>query len=61
MEEVGVFDVYEGRGIPEDMVSVTFYVVFRHPERTLTDEEVNRIFEEMVQKTEEEFGIRRRF
>ncbi|KHC90732.1 phenylalanyl-tRNA ligase subunit beta [Thermotoga sp. Mc24] len=61
VEEVGVFDVYEGRGIPEDMVSVTFYVVFRHPERTLTDEEVNRIFEEMVQKAEEEFGIRRRF
>jgi phenylalanyl-tRNA synthetase beta chain len=61
VEEVGVFDIYEGKGIPENMVSVTFYVVFRHSERTLTDEEVNKIFEEMVQKAEREFGIKRRF
>ncbi|MCD6552330.1 phenylalanine--tRNA ligase subunit beta [Thermotoga sp.] len=61
VEEVGVFDVYKGRGVPEDMVSVTFYVIFRHPERTLTDEEVNQIFEKMVQRAEEEFGVKKRF
>ncbi|PLV56929.1 phenylalanine--tRNA ligase subunit beta [Thermotoga sp. SG1] len=61
VEEVGVFDVYEGKGVPEGMVSVTFYVIFRHPERTLTDEEVNQIFERMVQRAEEKFGVKRRF
>ncbi|PLV58308.1 phenylalanine--tRNA ligase subunit beta [Thermotoga sp. KOL6] len=61
VEEVGVFDVYEGKGVPTGMISVTFYVVFRHPERTLTDEEVNQMFEKMVEEAEKKLGIKRRF
>ena len=61
VEEVGVSDVYEGKGVPDGYVSVTFYVVFRGADRTLTDEEVNELFEKMVLEVEKTFGVRRRF
>ncbi len=61
VEEVGVSDVYRGEGIPEGMVSVTFYVVFRSGERTLTDEEVNSLFEKMIEEIESRFDVKRRY
>ena len=61
VEEVKVIDVYRGKGIPEGTVSVTFSIVFRSKERTLKDEEVNELFEKIMGKIEEEFGVRRRF
>jgi phenylalanyl-tRNA synthetase beta chain len=41
VESVTVFDVYQGKGLPEGKKSLAFNVVFRSAERTLTDEEVN--------------------
>ncbi len=43
LEKVTLFDVYEGKGIPEGKKSVAFSLTFRAPDRTLSDEEVNRI------------------
>jgi phenylalanyl-tRNA synthetase beta chain len=34
------FDVYEGNPIPEDKKSLALRLWFRHPERTLKDEEI---------------------
>ena len=52
VEQVEVFDVYEGQGLPENKKSLAFSLVFRAPDRTLTDAEVNtafnRIQEEIV-------------
>ncbi|WP_041077202.1 phenylalanine--tRNA ligase subunit beta [Thermotoga caldifontis] len=61
VEKVGVSDVYTGKGLPENTVSVTFYVIYRAPDRSLTDEEVNQLFEETIQKVEQTFKVRRRF
>ncbi|KAF2959010.1 phenylalanine--tRNA ligase subunit beta [Thermotoga sp. Ku-13t] len=61
VERVGVSDVYTGKGLPENTVSVTFYVIYRAPDRSLTDEEVNQLFEETIQKVEQTFKVRRRF
>jgi phenylalanyl-tRNA synthetase beta chain len=44
IESVGVFDVYQGRGLPAGKKGLTFSLVFRSPSRTLTDEEVNAAF-----------------
>ncbi len=44
LESVRVFDVYRGQGLPEGKKSVAFGLVFRSPERTLTDDEVNAVF-----------------
>lgn len=41
VEDVSVFDVYEGDGLPEGTKSLAFALVFRATNRTLTDEEVN--------------------
>ena len=39
-----VFDVYQGKGLPEGTKSLAFSLVFRAPDRTLTDDEVNAVF-----------------
>src|ERR1017187_4844880 len=43
VESVEVFDVYEGKGLPEGKKSLAFSLVFRSPSRTLTDDEVNDV------------------
>ncbi len=45
LESVRVFDIYKGPGLPENHVSVACKLIFRHPERTLQDKEVNSIFQ----------------
>ncbi|MCS7175799.1 phenylalanine--tRNA ligase subunit beta [Pseudothermotoga sp.] len=61
VERVGVSDVYTGKGIPEGTVSVTFYAIYRAPDRSLTDEEVNELFEKTINQVEEKFNVKRRF
>jgi len=36
--------VYQGQGLPEGKKSLAFSLVFRASDRTLTDEEVNKVF-----------------
>lgn len=38
--EIREFDRYQGKGIPDGKVSLSFRLTFQSPERTLTDEEV---------------------
>jgi len=47
LETIEVFDVYQGAGLPEGKKSVAFSLVFRSPERTLTDDEVNVAFQKV--------------
>ncbi|HEY0946948.1 MAG TPA: phenylalanine--tRNA ligase subunit beta [Opitutaceae bacterium] len=55
LESVNVFDVYQGAGLPEGKKSLAFSLVFRSPDRTLTDDEVNAAFtklqDELVKTT----------
>ena len=44
LEAVNVFDVYQGKGLPEGTKSLAYSLVFRAADRTLTDEEVNAVF-----------------
>jgi phenylalanyl-tRNA synthetase beta chain len=48
VEAVQVFDVYEGKGLPEGMKSLALSLVFRSPSRTLTDDEVNGVLQKTV-------------
>ena len=52
VESVQVFDVYQGKGLPEGKKSLAFSLVYRAADRTLTDAEVNVPF----QKIQEELG-----
>jgi len=49
VEQVAVFDVYQGRGLPEGKKSLAFSLVFRAADRTLTDDEVNAVFAKIQQ------------
>jgi phenylalanyl-tRNA synthetase beta chain len=43
VERIEVFDLYQGKGLPEGKKSLGFSLVFRSAERTLTDDEVNGV------------------
>ncbi len=47
VESVEIFDLYKGEGLAEGHVSIACKLCFRHPERTLTDKEVNTIFQKI--------------
>ncbi len=47
LENVSVFDVYQGKGLPEGTKSLAFSLVFRAADRTLTDDEVNAVFQKL--------------
>jgi phenylalanyl-tRNA synthetase beta chain len=51
-----VFDRYEGRGVPEGKVSLAFRLVFQRADRTLTDAEVNKTTDRVVQMLAHRFG-----
>jgi phenylalanyl-tRNA synthetase beta chain len=44
LEGVNVFDVYQGKGLPEGTKSLAYSLVFRAADRTLIDDEVNAVF-----------------
>jgi len=45
LESVRLFDLYQGKGLPENSKSLAYTLSFRSPSRTLTDAEVNISFE----------------
>jgi phenylalanyl-tRNA synthetase beta chain len=57
VEDVQVFDVYRGTGVPGGKKSLAFAISFRAADRTLTDDEVNGIFQKIQAKVGEDAGI----
>jgi len=49
---IRLFDVYKGKNIPEGHKSLSFTLEYRHPDRTLSDEEVDRIHNELRSQIE---------
>lgn len=52
--DIDLFDWYDGEGLAEDQKSLAFHIVFQSYERTLTNEEVNRLQEKMIKAAEAE-------
>ena len=48
LENIKLFDVYEGDRIPEGKKSIAFAISFRAADRSLTSEEVNKVFNKIV-------------
>ncbi|MBN2899263.1 MAG: phenylalanine--tRNA ligase subunit beta [Clostridia bacterium] len=53
LESVKLFDVYKGKQIEEGHKSMAYAMVFRHADKTLTDEEVNKVFERILEALKE--------
>ncbi|BBH24916.1 phenylalanine--tRNA ligase beta subunit [Paenibacillus baekrokdamisoli] len=56
LESVQVFDIYTGEKLGTDKKSVALSLIYRHPERTLTDEEVTELHSVVVTKLEQSFA-----
>ncbi len=52
LEKAELFDVYRGKGLPEAKKSLAFSLTFRASDRTLKDEEVNKVFTAVQQEIE---------
>lgn len=50
--KVELVDVFEGDPLPPDRRSLTFRLVFQHPEETLTDQDVDRVMEALMRDCE---------
>jgi len=50
LAEVSVFDYYEGRQLKQGLKSLAFRFLYRSPDRTMTDEEVNEIHQNIIDK-----------
>lgn len=56
LESVAIFDVYIGERLGDSKKSVALALVFRHAERTLKDEEVTALHEQIVKELTDSFG-----
>jgi phenylalanyl-tRNA synthetase beta chain len=56
LTSVDVFDRWEGRGVPEGKVSLTFRLVFQRADRSLTDSEVVKATDRVVNLLAHRFG-----
>jgi len=60
LEGFELYDLFEGPAIPKDKVSLTLRFTFRHPQRTLLAEEVDKFEQEMVNHLKSVFDIQLR-
>ncbi|MGQ9657766.1 MAG: phenylalanine--tRNA ligase subunit beta, partial [Fimbriimonadales bacterium] len=60
LESVRLFDRYTGTPVPEGHHSLAFALVFRAPNRTLTDEEINAQVDAIFTALETQHGAQRR-
>ncbi|MCF6462096.1 phenylalanine--tRNA ligase subunit beta [Clostridium sp. Cult1] len=60
IEKVELFDVYEGKQIEEGKKSIAFSITFRSYERTLKDEEVNTVYQRLIEELEDSLDAKLR-
>jgi phenylalanyl-tRNA synthetase beta chain len=60
LEGFELVDRYAGEGIPEDLVSLTFRLVYRHPQRTLLAEEVEKTEQQLLNQLKRSMGAQLR-
>ena len=56
LQSVNVFDVYNGKGIPEGKKSIAFSVELGDSTKTLTDEEINAVMNKVTENLKAKFG-----
>ncbi len=52
LTDIDVFDVYVGENVKEDEKSIAYSLVFSDPTRTLSDEEVTKVFNKIITEVE---------
>jgi len=57
LESVQAFDVYQGQNVPGGTTAFGVRLLFRSPERTLRDSEIDEILEKVIYKLQSELGV----
>lgn len=60
LESVEIFDVYKGQGVPKGNTSIALTVVFRAPDRTLTDDEVQTEIDHALKSMKRKYRVKLR-
>jgi phenylalanyl-tRNA synthetase beta chain len=60
LDSVEVFDIFRGKNVPEGKKSVAYTFVYRDPETTLTDNQVNKTHDQLVQQLQKALGAEMR-
>ncbi|MEL7585721.1 MAG: phenylalanine--tRNA ligase subunit beta [Prolixibacteraceae bacterium] len=60
LRSVDLFDVYEGKGIPEEKKSYAVSVILRDDEKTLHENQIEKIMQKLILTFEKELGARLR-
>lgn len=57
VENIALFDIYEGKQVPDGQKSVAFSVTMRLPDHTITDEEADKVVKKILFLLEKDLGI----
>lgn len=57
IQQIRIFDVYEGEKLPKDMKSVAYSLELGLDERTMTDEEITQIMQKLMNYLKDSLGI----
>lgn len=60
VESIKLFDVYRGAQLGDGKKSVAFNVTLRAPDRTLTDDEADKVSKKIVTLLDRELGLKLR-
>ena len=55
VESIELFDIYSGSQVEKGKKSMAYSIIYRGKDRTLTDEEVNPVQENIINKLKEKF------
>jgi phenylalanyl-tRNA synthetase beta chain len=53
LEDVDLFDVYEGEDLSDEQKSLAFHLIWQSPERNLSDVEINKLMEKIIKALKE--------
>lgn len=56
LEDVKLFDVYEGKQIEDGKKSLAYKLIFRSNSKTLTEDEINSVMKKIIEQLENKFG-----
>ena len=60
LKQVSLFDVYEGTGVEEGKKSYALNFVLQNADKTLTDEDINKVMNKLISAYEREVGAKLR-
>ena len=57
LRDIKLFDVYRGHQLGEDKKSVAFALTYRHDDKTLTDEDVSKVHDKILNALKEKLNV----